>query len=384
MTANRERKNVNVKKVVYGVGENCENAELCVSEAVREFKSPKLIFFFSDEKAFPEYAEIINKRFPKAVCIGCSTYLSWSVVGVKRNALTAMAIEDGIECFAGVIDKADNLALSYADRVKDCLKKIGSQDNTVCVEFTVPYKRAEEYALMVLNSVLLRNEIPVIGGTAANLCADKGTSGEAYVSLNGKIYKEGCVFVLIHNLNGRIVLHRENIYEPLTGNEFTVTKANSITRTIMTYDDKPADEVYASELNVPVDDIEKFFFHYPIGLNIGANTYVTAIHERVSNGSLKHHARVHEGTKMMVMQEGDYKRITAQTIKKIKEETKDISFAVVFHCVARTVLFEQNGYIDEYCSMLSEAFPEFIGCSCLGEQFGTKNFNHTMMTVVFE
>lgn len=373
-----------MKNIALGVGENSESPELNVKEAVRSFKKPELIFFFSDERDFSYYGEALNKIYPEAVCIGCSAYRAWSNAGVKRMGITAMAIEGGIKCAAGVIEKADNFALSYADRVRDCMNEIGTNENTVCVEFTVSYKRAEEYALMVLNSVLLRNEIPIIGGTAANLSANREASEESYVSLNGKIYEEGCVFVLIHNLNGRILLRRENIYEPLTGKEYTVTKANSLTRTIMTYDDKPADEVYARELGIPVEDIDKCFFHYPIGLNIGDDTYVTAIHERVSNGSLKHHARVHEGTKMMVMKEGAYKNITVQTLESIKQSIGKISFAIVFHCVARTVLFEQENYVDTYCDMLSEAFPDFIGFSCMGEQFGTKNFNHTMMAAVFE
>ena len=57
---------------------------------------------------------------------------------------------------------------------------------------------------------------------------------------------------------------------------------------------------------------------------------------------------------------------------------------MVFHCVARTILFEEKNYLDEYGKKLANAFPKIVGFSCLGEQLGTKNFNHTLMLAVFE
>lgn len=371
-------------KSTFGVGKNSENARLCVLDAVKDFKNPKIILFFSGEKHFCEYSKIIYEMFPNAICIGSSAYRTWNSSGTSKNALKVIAIEDGVTCSAGVIEKADSSALSFAGNVRDCMNEVGETQNTICIEFTVPYKRAEEYALMALNSVLLRNEIPVIGGTAANIDADTGISEEAYVSLNGKIYTDGCVFAIIHNIGGKISLYRENIYEPLTGNEFTVTKANSFTRTIMTLDKIPVSEVYANELNVPIEEISKYFFHYPMGQCVGDHTFVTAIQDEGTKGSLKYHARVHEGTKMLVMKEGDYKKITLRTIEEIKSQFKNPSLVLMFHCVARTILFEDNGYIDEYQQYLSEAFPNFIGFACLGEQMMTKNFNHTMMLAVFE
>lgn len=371
-------------KSVFGVGKNKEDARLCVQEAVSDFKDPKLIIFFSGEIHFREYTEIIHEMFPNAVCIGCSSYRTCNSRDTDKDVLEVMAVESGVICAGGVIEKADNFALVYADKVRECMNEVGKTENTVCIEFTAPYKRAEEYALMALNSVLLRNEIPVIGGTAANSHADSGDFEEAYLSLNGEIYTEGCVFAIIHNLGGGIHLFRENIYEPLTGREFTATKANDITRTVMTYNDLPAAEVYAGELQVPASRISKYFFHYPVGRCDEETTYLTAIMEEGSYGSLKHLARIHEGTKMMVMKEGDYEKITVQTIEDIKSKIPNPSLVIMFHCVARTILFENTGYINEYQRRLSEAFPNLIGFSCLGEQLGTKNFNHTMMLAVFE
>ena len=371
-------------KTSFGVGKYPENPRLCVEEAVKNFRNPKIIFFFSGEKYFREYARLINETFPKTICIGCTAYCSMDASGFEKDVLKAVAIEDGVICSAGVIEKADNLALEYSDRVRQSLKEVGETKNTVCVEFTIPFKRAEEYALMALNSVLLRNEIPVIGGTAANIEADSGASEEAYVALNGEIYPKGCVFALIHNIEGRILLCRENIYEPLTNKSLTVTKANSITRTVMTYNDMPAADVYAEELGVTKEDIPKYFFHFPMGRREGDEVYVTAIQSESSNGSLKHLARVYEGTKMMVMKEGDFRKITDRTIKGVLAEIENPSLVMVFDCVARTILFEEKNYLDEYGKKLADAFPKIVGFSCLGEQLGTKNFNHTLMLAVFE
>lgn len=366
-------------KSVFGIGRS-NNPYNCVLQAVKEVKSPKLLFFFSDEDYFQDYSKILHEMYPDAICIGCTAYRTWNRFAVGTDVLNVISIEAGITCSAGVIEKADSYALQYMDNVKKCADEIGKSENTVCIEFTVPHKRAEEYAIMALNSVLLRREIAVVGGTAATV----RDNSDGLVSLNGKIYKDGCVFVLVHNENGKIKIVSENIYEPLTGREFTVTKANNLTRTIMQFDGRVAADVYAEELGVPRNDISKMFNYYPMGRRVNDKIYITAIHEEGSKGSLKCHARVYEETKMMVMKEGDYTNITQKTIKDIQSDIKNPSVVFVLQCVARTKLFEQNDFINEHHRMITEAFPNFIGYSCLGEQMGTKNFNNTLLLVIFE
>lgn len=367
-------------KCHYGVGRNKESTELCVKEAVKDFEDPKMIIFYSDENDFCEYARIIHSLFPDSVSIGCSAYRLWGADGSDKNVLKVMAIEDGIEVAANAIPKADEFALTYADRVKECADKIGDAESTVCIEFTVPYKNYEEYALVVLNSVLLRKEIPIIGGSAAN----DNTSEKAFVALNGEIYADGCVFAIIKNLGGAIRLYRENIYVPLTGRQFVATKANSVSRTVMRLGSKPAAEVYASELGVPISEISRYFLLNPLGRRVGDETYITAIYETGSNGCLKNLARIHEGTNISVMTVEDYKKITNETFAKIKSETPNPSLVLFFNCLARTVLFENDNAVDDYQQRLAEVFPNFIGFSCCGEQMGTKHFNHTALFVVFE
>lgn len=367
---------------LFGIGQNKMDREACVQEAVKDFRNPKIIFFFSDEKHFPEYAGLIHERFPDAVSIGCSSYRFWAGPNAGVGELTVTAIEEGISCSAGVIEKADSFALDYMDNVQQSLDQISDKNNTVCVEFTSASRQAEEYALMTLNSVLLRHNIPIVGGSSANSGAGADMLREAYIALNGKVYTEGCVFVLIHNEAGAVHMFRENIYVPLTGREFLVTKANSHSRTIMQYDDETALSVYASELGIPMEDADKYFFHHPLGRHVGDETYLTAIQSSNSNQSLKLHARVHEGTKMMVMQVGDYREIVHKTVDDIKRTIPNPALVICIHCVARVVFLESENYLEEYRKLLAGAFPNSIHVSCLGEQFGTGNFNHTLMILV--
>lgn len=372
-------------KSVFGIGRDKEDARKCVLEAVKDFVNPKLIMFFSQAEHFEEYAAIIHELFPHAVSMGCTAYYTWGPSGVERDVLEVMAVEEGIVCFGGAIEKADNFALNYADNVRRCVEEVGETDNTICVEFTVPLKSAEEYALMALNSVLLRKGIEIVGGSAGNkLDGDTQLSRLCLVALNGIVYPDGCVFVLIHSLNGEIYLLREDVYEPLTGKELLVTKANSETRTIMAYDGKVAAEVYASELSVPREEIKNYFFHFPIGRRFGDEIFMSGIGGDDVNGNMKFLTRVYEGTSMMVMKEGDYRSITADTIKTVRERTGTPSLVIVFQCAARTILFEEKDYVEEYSKMLSDAFPNYIGFSCNGEQHNTKHFNHTLMVAVFE
>lgn len=368
----------------FGVGRDRGDPKRCVDEAVREFEAPKLILFSAGEAHFAEYAALLHERFPGAVSMGCTGYRAWGPWGTEKDVLNVMAVEDGVRCAAGVIARSDNFALESSDCVQDCVKQIGALDNTICVEFTMPYRNGEEFVLMALNSVLLRDEVPIVGGSAANTKVDTMSSQEAYLALNGKIHTDGAVFVLIHSEEGAIRCYKENIYEPLTGRELLVTKANIPNRTILAFDERPAAQVYAEELGVPVEQANDYVFHNPLGRRIGDETYITAVMGRSTNDVLACLARVHEGSKIMVLKEGDFRAITRETVRRAGSETADPSLVLMFNCIARTAIFEGNGYVDEYQKLLSEAFPDFICFDCLGEQTGTKHFNHTLMMVVFE
>jgi hypothetical protein len=356
------------------------NPELCVNEATAHFRNPKLIVFFSQVDSFDKHTELIYAKFPNSVCIGSTTIAAFSKDGADKTGLKAVAFEDGISCEADVLEEVDKYPIRYVERVRRCADRIRSTQNTICLEFTTALLCAEESVLSTLNSVLLEKKIPIFGGTAG----DPGTATGTKVSLNGRVYEKSTVFALIHNEGGAVRIYRENIYEPLTGNVMTATKVNTETRTVYEFNHQPATSVFANELGVQEHQITKYFDTSPLGRIVGDDMFVTANCALADRHGITYHARLYENAKVMVLKPSNYRDIVAKTMNKIHREIPNPSFSIMCHCLARTLLFDGEGYLQEYARTMSNVLGNYIGFSGYGEQAGEHHFNQTMIVAVFE
>lgn len=362
-----------------GIGKS-NDAVKNVQEATAKFQNPKLILFFSPVENFEQYTILFHEKFPDSICIGVTSIAMFNKDGADKNTLKAVGIENGISCSAGVLEDVDKYPIKYVERVKHCVEEVKTTKNTICLEFTTALLCAEESVLAVLNSVLLDKGIPVFGGTAG----DAGDMGGTKVSLNGVVREKSCVFAIIHNERGAIRIYRENIYKPLNGNLLTVTKADSQKRTVLEYNHKPAVKAYAEELGVPESQIGKYFDTHPMGRIVGDDLFITANCAVAERQGIMYHARIYDNSKVMVLEPDDYKKMIDGTMRKIKQEIPHPSFAILCHCLARTLLFDGDGYLSEYAKTMGSVLGDYIGFSGYGEQGGEQNFNQTMIVAVFE
>lgn len=329
---------------------------------------------------FDEYTKLMHEKFPESICMGATTIAAFSKNGADKQGLKAMAFESGVTCAADVLEDVDKYPIKYANRVKRCVDAVGNTKNTICLEFTTALLCAEESVLSTLNAVLLDKNIPVFGGTAG----DPGTASGTKVSLNGRVCEKSTVFALIHNEKGMVRIFRENIYEPVNGHVLTATKVNALTRTVYEYNHRPEDLVYAEELGVPVDQITKYFDTNPMGRVVGDAMYITANCALTDNHGITYHARVYENSRVEVLKPADYKQIVSETMEEIKREIPHPSCSIMCHCLARTLLFDGEGYLQEYARTMGSVLGEYIGFSGYGEQAGEQQFNQTMVVAVFE
>lgn len=355
------------------------NTKEAVSEATSEFKSPKLIIFFSDSKNFKDYTIEIKNRFKNSLVIGATSFVEISNYGVYKNGLIVLGIEDGIECYGNVLENADKYPIKYVERINDCLNNIHDYSNTVCFEICSALLNCEEIVLSTLNCVLSEKNIPLFGGSSG----DDGKSGDTMVSFNGVVYNNACVFVIIKNLCGKIRLFKENIYNK-TDNYFTATKVDLRARIVYEYDNKPAAEVIAKTFNTTIENLPKYLDNYPVGRIIGNDMYITANKSIIDNTGISYHARIYKNETMVLLEPSDYKSVTNTTIEQIKNDIPHPSLSIMINCLARSMLFDQNEYLNEFAKKMGTALGNYIGLSGYGEQLNNQNFNHTMVVAVFE
>ena len=364
----------------YKIGKSSKSdVNEAISESVAGLISPKLILFFSDAKRFEEYTKKIMDKFKNSIILGSTTFAGFCKDGAYKDSLLVLGIENGIECYADVLEEVNKYPLKYVDRVTDCVKKFHNTTNTVCFEISTALISCEELVLSTLNSALEGKKIPIFGGTAG----DKGNAEKTMISFNGKMHDNACVFVIIKNLGGKIKLYRENIYKPTT-HYFTATKVDVKTRVVYEYDNKPAAKVMADSLNTTVANLPKYLDSYPLGRIIGNEMYITANQAVTSNNGMAYHARVYNNSKMVLLEPDDYKSVISRTIDEIKKDTPNPSLSIMINCLARSMLFEKDGYLNEFAKKMSTGLGNYIGFAGYGEQLNEQHFNQTMVVAIFE
>jgi len=355
-----------------------DNFETALNEATKEFVNPKLIIYFTSKGKFETFSKLLMKRFTNSIIIGCSAYKEICKDGLTNGALLVAGFEDGIECSANVIGDIDKYPVKYIQNVQDSIASLSDTENTICLEFCVGTTNSEEKVLSTINSLLNVYNIPLFGGTSA----DDGEFKTTYVGLNGKIYSNHCVFVLIKNLNGKIKIYKENIFKT-TAHNFIATKVDLRQRIVYELDGKPCAEVLSESLKVPINKLPDLFSTHPLGRIVGNDIFISANKNLIDNKSVSYYSRIYKNSQITLLEPDDYKKVLKTTLSTILHDFNHISFSLVINCVARTMLFESDNFADTFAKELG-SLGNYIGFASHGEQIYDYHFNQTMIIAVFE
>jgi hypothetical protein len=350
-----------------------------IQEATAELKNPQLILFFSGVDQFQEIARKIKENFPNSISMGATTFAAFCKDGTYKDTLLVLGIEDGIRCEANVLEEVDQYALKYISRVEEASKTFKKPENTICLEFSSALISCEELVLSTLSSVLEKKRIPIFGGSAG----DQGKAENSMIAYNGQVYNNACVFVMIENLNGKIRLYRENIYKP-TKHQFRATKVDIRKRIVYEYDNKPAAQVMAAALGVSIKELSKYLDSYPMGRIIGNEMYIVANNSILDDNAMQYHARIYKNSQVVLLEPDDYNSVIQQTLTQVKQDCSKPSLTLMVNCLARSILFEGDGYLNEFSTKVGGSVGNFVGFAGYGEQLNEQHFNQTMILAVFE
>lgn len=354
-----------------------------LNEAIKaanlETSNPSLILFFSGVDKFEEHAKGMKERFPEAITMGSTTFATFCKEGAFKETLVILAFEEGIRCQASLLEEVDRYPLKYIERVKECASTFQKPENTICLEFSSALISCEELVLSTLNAVLSKKKIPVFGGSSG----DKGKAEKAFISLNGKVYQDACAFVMIENLGGKIKLYRENIYKP-TKHYLKSTKVDVRKRIVYEYNNKPAAKVIADALGTTLEQLPKYLDSYPMGRIIGNEMYIVANNSVLNGSAMEYHARIYNNSQVVLLEPDDYKKVIQHTLDQVKKECGKPSFTLMVNCLARSLLFESDGYLNEFATHVGHNLGDYIGFAGYGEQLNEQHFNQTMVLAVFE
>ena len=133
--------------------------------------------------------------------------------------------------------------------------------------FPVGLHAGEEKMLSVINSIFEHDGFPIFGGTAGDDAKFEAT----YVSVNGETTSTGGAVIFMKPTVDFYII-KENNFES-TGKKVKITKADPEKRIVYEMDGRPAAEVYAKALDIPVKTLAQHWSLYPLGRKFNNEFY---------------------------------------------------------------------------------------------------------------
>ena len=339
-----------------------------VKEAVRGLSNPQFIMLLSNSGQFEAHVKALQGIYPKVPSIGCAG-MSYSTRIVEKG-VGIVAFYDGVNVAVNVLEQASVMPVKYIRRLEKDVEAVrASQNDTVCIDFC---SGNDACVLNTFYSVLGRKGIPLVGGT----------SEDGKVSVNGKVYQDAAVYVLVKNLNGRVKAYKENIYHQMGNYRFVASKTDKANYMIGQLDGKPAKQVYQEILHVSEKDIQSQTFKNPLGKINGTDTCIISIKE-VNGNALSCFRQVNDSDVLIMLELGDYRATVKRTVQMIHKDFSRISAVFSINCLFRYLLFSENHYMQEYLQEMA-ALGNHAGVVGYGEHYNNRFVNQSMTCVVFE
>ena len=337
-------------------------------EAVRGLANPEFIMLMSNNNYFDEHVKELEKLYPGVPSIGCIGMCYDT--GVVEEGVGVAAFTDGVRVSADVLEQVSTMPVKYIRRLEQSVREVGGTGrDTVCIDFCAGN---DACVLTTINTVLRRNEIPLVGGT--------GDAGR--VSVNGKVYEDSVAYAIVRNLKGRVKTYKENIYHQLGDYRFIASGTDKAQYKIGALNGRPAKQVYADILHVTDEQILTQTFQNPFGKINGDDTCIISIKE-VDGNSLACFRQVNDSDVLILLELGDYQAITRQTIENICRDFPKRSAVFSVNCLFRYKLFSGNNYMEQYLQDMA-ALGSHAGLVGYGEHYNDRFVNQSMTCVVFE
>ncbi|MDE6129302.1 MAG: FIST C-terminal domain-containing protein [Lachnospiraceae bacterium] len=339
-----------------------------LSEAVNGLKSPQFIMLFSNDSQFETHVKTLEKLYPNVPSIGCIG-MGYNT-GVVETGVSVIAFYGGVSATANVLEQVSVMPVKYIHRMEEDIDKVNaSQQDTVCIDFCTGN---DACALTTMDTALKQKGISLVGGT--------GDAGK--VSANGRVYEDAVAYALVKNQGGRVKTYKENIYHQLGNYRFIASNTDRAKYIIGSLNGKPAKQVYQDILHVTDREILTQTFQNPFGKINGDDTCIISIKE-VAGNALACFRQVNDSDVLILLELGDYKAITKETIQTICREFPKRSAVFSVNCLFRYKLFSERNYMQAYLQEMS-ALGSHAGFVGYGEHYNNRFVNQSMTCVVFE
>jgi hypothetical protein len=363
-------------KTAYSTNPDPKLAAQELQASVRSLDLRFLAFFASAAYAPEALGQALAQAFGQVPSIGCTTagelvsgkMLKQSVVLIAFDAASLrtahVALAKDMKSEASVSEALDALGRAVGKSASEL-----DPDRHVGLVLHDGLSVAEE---SVMSQLSARTNVPFVGGSAG----DDVRFERTHVFVDFRPHSEASALALLEPV-GRYAILKTQSFEVLD-RTLDVTEVDEVTRTVRSFNGKPAAEEYAAQLGISVAELPEHFGSHPVGLVVGDGEPYVRSPQRVDGTDVVFYCQVKAGMRLHVLQSRDIVDQTRKDLDAKLQEFGTCSGIVNFHCILRTLELEAKGQCDAYGSVFG-SIPT-VGFSTYGESYiGHINQTSTML-----
>jgi len=353
-------------------------------EAVKELRSqldpiqPRLLLCFSSTRQDPhEMARRLKAAYPDAAQWGGSTAGELSTGRMTKGSTVCMALDSAVVDRVGVAAlrevgtrfDLDEAFASLQRHFDDPIEELDPEQHVGLV-IADGLSGVEE---RLIEALAERTEIPFLGGSAGDDLKFQNT----HVYHAGNAIPRGATILLMRIPAGYEILKTQSFQQ--TGKFLEATEVDQATRTIVSFDGRPAAYAYAEAVGALPNAISEKFASSPLARIVGGEPFVRSP-RNLDGTAIRFYCAVQKGERLAVMQATDILADTRAVLAKALSGPTPPRGIVDFHCILRALELDSRGQAQEYADLFGSV--PMVGFCTYGEAC-TTHVNQTSTMLLF-
>lgn len=315
----------------------------------------------------------LHLAFEGSLVIGCTSSGLLGTQGYQAHGITAIAMHGTLEvsqfCI-GPLDRLTGNMDTLTASVSDFLSESNVKGHTFGFLMADGLSMSEERLIASLHAAAPGT--PIIGGSAG----DDLAFDETFVLVDGHFRSNTAVLAMV-TLPVKFALLNVIHHRP-TETRMVITDAVPEERLVTEINGRPAAEVYAEIVGVPIWELgPETFSKHPVMLRIRDSHYIRSIQKIEPGGGIRFYCTIEKGLVLRLAEPARVMESLEESFRDVEDTLGEPDLIIGCDCILRRLELESLGLDEDVGRFLAER--KVVGFSTYGEQFEGVHVNQTFV-----
>jgi hypothetical protein len=347
-------------KIAYSSQDKTSELIADLKKNLGDIQGKLVVFFASSRYDLEKVGQGLEKCFPGAQVIGCSTSGELISGHMLKNSVVVQVIDavTVADCAVSLVENIqanDSIAPAFKDFEKHYNRKLPqfSPDQYVGLVLFDGLSGVEE---KVMDQIGNLTDLVFVGGSAGDDLKFQKTS----VFAHGKAVTDAVVLALLKPTKGYEIIKTQS-FKTLS-QTLVADEVDEAARTVIKFNGTNSVAAYAAAVGTSVDKVSEKFMSNPVGLMVDGEPFVRSP-QQVKDGKMVFYCNIKKDMELSLLASTDIVKDTARAVNKFSGASGIINF----NCILRTLELEALKQTEAYGKVFDK-IPT-IGFSTYGEAY---------------